>query len=302
MINPEYLKKLEEYEDSLNEKPVVYNGMHEDIHTSGYFPAYVFDKKSFPFVFNRSLTAHLPGENKITNLFQTSDSHSRFHENLRKSPSDWIYRRKNISYDVNSLGYRAPEFSHIRDWKNAIPIFGCSCVYGTGLANEDTISERINFMSGYQAVNFGYPSGSNELILTNIINLLEFVPDDQFPRNLVIGWSCTDRCVYYGRDIHNLGAWTLNNPDSDILYKYALATNEEPLNAYMKQFHIASIATHLLKGKTNLIQFSFFTDTAKYMRCDIPTRAMKWDHARDNLHPGIECASAVAKYVVGNLK
>jgi len=302
MINPRYLETLQEYESSLNFRETAYHGMHEDIHTSGYFPSYVLDKKSYPFIVNRSLTTYVPNNNEITDQFQTTDSYDRFHENLRKSPPDWIYRRKNVTYDVNSLGYRAPEFSSIRDWKNAIPIFGCSCVFGTGLANEDTISERINFMTGYQTINFGYPGGSNELILNNIINLLEFVPEDEFPRNLIIGWTCMDRCIYYGRDIHNLGSWTLNTPDKGIFYRYALATNEEQMNAYMKQFHIASVVKQLLKGKTNLIEFSFFPDAAKYMRCDIPTKEITWDFARDNLHPGIECSTLVSNNLVGKLK
>lgn len=306
MINQEYVRLLERHgKEVITKKSIRYP--HPDIfsdHIPGYFPAHILDKETYPFVLNPSLTrsdGKIRGT--ITNLFAATDSKDLFETNLQTKRQDWPYHTKQVRYDVNKHGYRTDEFSTI-DWANSIPVFGCSCVYGIGLAYEDTISGKIETKTGNKSVNMGFPSGSNELILINILNMLDYIPISAFPKNIVIGWTCIDRCVYFDRDIIHCGSWTLADTGAEETpaKRYAMATNEEVLTPIMKNFYIAETARNLLRDKTNLIEFSYFPDTAKYMRCSLPMRDVPWDRARDDLHPGINCSDIVSDYVIGKIK
>lgn len=300
MINLDYLHNLKDYESDLNLKDLAFGDCLDDMYSPGYFPAYIVKKDLYPFVFNRSLTIESTINGVITKNFSGPDNAETYAKNLIEQPSDWIYRTLPIFYNVNSLGYRTKEFSEIVDWKNTIPVFGCSCVFGTGLAEQHTITGNLEQNTDKQAINFGYPSSSNELILLNLINFIDYVGIDNLPKNIVIMWSSTDRMVFYNRDICSVGPWSLTHPDSEV-YRYLVASVENPINELMKQYHISEVVKKLFLGRSNLITASFFPTTAKYMRCDLPLRHIPWDHARDGLHPGINAVKLVSDYILEKL-
>lgn len=254
------------------------------------FPVYVWNKERFPFIFNRSLYF---GENEQlpTDQFVPSDNPEKFSKNLLKQPSDWKYRSKPITYNVNSCGYRTNEWADI-DWKNSIVIFGCSCVYGVGVAEDETISHFLEKNTNVPVINMGYPGGSNDLILENIVNLLEFVGPDNIPKNIIIGWTTTDRFLYYAeRQTYDVGPWALNNTDK--MKELYMSLYEDPYNEMFRAQSIARTTRQLLKGKTNLVEFSFFPASAHYMRMKLPTFPMH-DKARDLMHPGEKVCKEVA--------
>jgi len=301
-----YRQNLLQYHEDLDIERKNLND-REKIMSPGYFPAYCWMTDKYPFVFNRSLTRKLPHQDIITDKFMSTDSYEKFLDSCAKLPDTWVYRNKNVSYKVNSLGYRNREFSEIENWKDTIAFFGCSHVFGVGLALEDSPAYLVEQQTGKEVVNFGYPAGSNELILMNIVNLCHYVKDEDFPENIVIAWTCTDRMVYFNRDIVNLGTWSLlgdvhdkNKPP----YRYIEAAVEIPTNEHMKQFYLAKTARELLRGRTNLVEFSYFPTSAKYMRCDLPvygTPEDPWDYARDLLHPGIQSSKKIANYITGKI-
>jgi hypothetical protein len=254
------------------------------------FPVYAWNKERFPFIFNRSLY-FLPDENRPTDQFVPSDNPKRFEKNLLAQPSDWKYRTKPITYNVNSCGYRTKEWADI-DWKNSIVIFGCSCVYGVGVAEDENISYFLEQNTNTPVINMGYPGGSNDLILENIVNLLAFVGPENIPKNIIIGWSTSDRCLYYGdKQTLDVGPWALNN--SDKMQKLYVSLFENQYNEMFRAHSIGRTVRQLLEGKTNLVEFSFFPTSAHYMRMKLPPFPMH-DKARDLMHPGEKVCKEVA--------
>ena len=77
----------------------------------------------------------------ITN-FIGNDCEERLIENLKKLPNTWRYATEDITYTMNSHGYRTKQFDNI-DWNNSVVILGCSCVFGTGINESDTISYTL---------------------------------------------------------------------------------------------------------------------------------------------------------------
>ena len=255
------------------------------------FPVYAWNKERFPFIFNRSLFFDAV-KNFPTDKFVPSDNPQKFSKNLLKQPSDWKYRTKSITYNVNSSGYRTKEWEDI-DWKNSIVIFGCSCVYGVGVAEDENISYFLEQNTNVPVINMGFPGGSNDHILENIVNLLEFVGPDNIPKNIIIGWTTSDRFLYYAENqTYDVGPWALNNTDK--MQEMYVSMYENPYNEMFRAHSIARTARQLLKGKTNLIEFSFFPTSVHYMRMKLPPFPMMHDKARDLLHPGETVCKEVA--------
>ena len=100
--------------------------------------------------------------------FNGTDTEEAFEENLKIMSKDWSYREKKIVYNFNSDGYRTYDFNTV-DWKNSIVVLGCSCVFGAGLAEDETISYNLEQLTGRQTINMGVSGASNELIINNCV-------------------------------------------------------------------------------------------------------------------------------------
>lgn len=289
----EYLNNLEEYPKLLDRYSYDMNdGNWSDYRDPVKFPAYIRVNDFYPFLFNPSLTTIVDG--KISNQYSPADSFEKFADSLANQSIDWKYRNKIVTYDVNSSGYRTAEWETI-DWKNSIVIFGCSCVYGVGLANDETIDYYLEKETGIPTVNMGFPSGSNDHILINILNLLDYVGEENFPKNIVIGWTTTDRFAFFGeRGVHPVGPW--DSRKHQPFYPQYIAMFEDRYNQYMRSYYIAKTVRALLKNKTNLIEFSFFPESTYYMRLPGPPIKMI-DKARDIIHPGNETSKLVVEYL-----
>lgn len=104
----------------------------------------------------------------------------------------WKYTDPNIiSYDYNTDGFRAKEFSQV-DWKNTSVIVGCSYIFGQGVENENTVSEILNREYGVPFVNGGVFGASNRVINDNALVFMK----KYNPKKVIILWSHENRSTW----------------------------------------------------------------------------------------------------------
>ena len=120
-------------------------------------------------------------EGGFTLNFSGTDTKELFEENLKTQPDDWYYRTHEVKYTLNSFGYRTKEFDDI-DWKESIVIFGCSNIFGIGVADEHTIPYFLEQLSGRPVINMGMGGSSIQTALHNSIIL----NDSEYPTPKVI--------------------------------------------------------------------------------------------------------------------
>lgn len=254
------------------------------------------NNKDHPFTYCPSLTHNINGV--ISNKFSLSDGPIEFEKNLKVMPEDWHYRNKKIVYNVNSSGYRTYEWKNI-DWKSSIVIFGCSNTFGTGLAEDETISHCLENLTNRQVINLGFPSGSNELIIQNSTSLIE---NFDTPYAVVINWSTPDRFRHFTRQKYiDVGPWNIdrnkNTPDYiHELFKYHIL---DEFNLQARNFYLGRIASAIWKNRCKYISFSYFGISAHYTRADA---FFEIDNkARDCIHPGVDNSREVAEYILKRL-
>ena len=234
------------------------------------------------------------------NKFSSTDSYERFQENLLKQPNNWYYRNKEIIYNINNSGYRTEEWNNI-DWKKSIVILGCSCTYGVGLAEDETISYNVEKLTDRPTINLGMPGISNQAIVQNLSILSNNFPT---PYAVIINWTGPDRFRYFfDNKIYDAGGWDLNNTSLhdglDFKDLYLKNCHKESNIMVMNYFH-ASIAKSIVNDKSKYIDFSFFGHSASY------TKSEKFfpylPESRDLIHPGRESTIQVANYIKQRLE
>lgn len=237
-------------------------------------------------------------------LWMQGDDKKNFEKSKSRTPSNWKYRTKRVTYTINSSGYRAPEWDQI-DWKNSIVLFGCSCTYGIGVSDDETIAHHLEKLSGRPVINLGVPSASNNLIIQNNINLLELCDT---PYAVVNIWSTSDRMnIFSEHSTYNLGPWdafkkrTLSAFDNivDVRQLWRL-THTIPYHKECLTHYNGKIGKYLWKGRSKYSSISFFQDTAYYT--DSEKHFVIDNSARDLIHPGEEIFKDVANYLYERFK
>jgi len=146
-------------------------------------------------------------DNKYVFEFINPDTEKLYNDNLKNKPKDWYYRHNEVTYTLNSKGYRTKEFDDI-DWKNSIVIFGCSHIFGIGVTDEHTIPHFLEEISGFPVVNFGIRGSSIQTTLHNGIIL----KDSKYPtpKAILPCWSSLSRYQIYSKqeiEHHGYGSW-----------------------------------------------------------------------------------------------
>ena len=226
----------------------------------------------------------------MTNQFIGTDTEELFKKNLTIQPSDWIYRSKSISYNLNKDLYRTSEFETI-DWEKSVVIFGCSFAFGMGLDETDTISNQLSALINKPVINMGVGGTS---LMYNLYNSVILFSEYPTPEAVIQLWSNYDRCVYFKEDeVINGGAWNMKMGD------YMDVWNRDPANPQTNAIFASKIFKQLCKGKTKYYEASFFKDTAELLECD---KMSKLDMSRDLIHPGTNSAYLAAVKIAENLK
>jgi hypothetical protein len=271
-----------------------------------YLPYSIFaDNLLDGFVFNPSLRYMINHEsgNPIPDIrWCNGDNSSNYLRCLEKYGDSWRYKDKPVIYNINDYGYRAPKFSTVK-WKKSIPVFGCSQVFGVGNSEDELFTTLLQQTTNRQVINFGYPSGSNEIILRNIIALTKFVAPEDFPEYVVIGWTFADRTIHYDLDTElHLGAWTPNTKPNKInINNYYCERNMSVYNGLLKTYYIIQAVRAILKDKCKLIEYT--TWHQPFWNCKILSRNIKTEKekARDDVHPGHLWHREVHDYIFGEI-
>lgn len=237
-----------------------------------------------------------PENGKIPDLFSNTDDEKKFKENLKKQPSTWHYRQKKVEYRLNSNGFRTYEWNDV-DWKNAIVVFGCSNMFGVGVAEDETFTAQLEKLTGRQVVNLGIPGGSNELIL-HMTGLL--IKKFEIPYAAIINWTTPDRTRYFTFDKEFfIGPWSEFMVDkairnSVIMKQLFIHRNFDVYNEVMHTHFHAITAESIFKDRSKYISLTNFGSVAKYANVH---GFFKIDNgARDLLHPGRNVFERMAKF------
>lgn len=233
----------------------------------------------------------LPGRNYSSIIqFTKNDTKALLDKNLTKQPADWRYRNLDVTYNINSRGYRAPDFQSV-DWGNSIVLFGCSYTFGEGLPENDTISARLQAELGYPTINMGALGASIDFCHHNATILHAFYTP---PKAVVFLWPAPNRCTVFYDDnwTGTVGLWNLHE---NKFMKY-----------WFKNQHMQQMQQRLFQMSTQQIwqsssifyEASFFDSTVDILQCD---KLNTIDYARDLQHPGHLTAEAVSKKIASEL-
>jgi len=255
------------------------------------------------FISSHLLNDYSPGENKFT----TGDDFQTFKESLKNSPKDWYYRNHEVKYVLNSNRFRTKEFKDI-DWKNSIVLIGCSCTFGVGVTEEDTIAANLQEITGKYVVNLGQPGASNSAIAYNSYYLKENYPE---PLAVVNLWTGITRyfvlderfevefCIP-GVTINNIQKTnnmltpTIHNIMFMRMVNYIWKDHPNYIQTCCNDIHGESTGGSTLEYSIARKLFPEALYVEKYFWGD-PT-------ARDCKHPGRRATKGLAKLIASNLK
>lgn len=221
-----------------------------------------------------------------TNKYSGFDSEELFKQHLTSQPNNWYYRNNDVTYTVNSQGYRTVEFNQV-DWANSIVLLGCSNVYGVGIDDSHTLDKELSKLTNCPVVNLGAGGTSIQYALYNSVILRELYPT---PLAVVQIWTGMHRYTEFIEDdkIFNHGSWNYSIDD-----KYST-----DINLMMHGYLNVKASKHMWID-AKYYEASYFVDTAEFVNCD---KLKKIDLARDLSHPGIESTKRAALQIYENIK
>lgn len=204
-----------------------------------------------------------------------SDDKLSFLKNKKLYGKVWHYRDKEIEYKTNSSNYRTIEFDSV-DWANSIVIFGCSNVFGVGVAEDETVSHYLSEIMGRPVINLGAGATSITFSFHNSVMLSQGFPT---PWAVIHIWSEISRSILYTKTgLLHFGAWNIG------IHPYAKQWNIEHHNPSTQAIFISLASNSMWKNKTKFVEASYFKETAKVLDC-IYLELI--DNARDIMHPGL---------------
>ena len=224
------------------------------------------------------------------------DSEAFYQKNLETLPSNWYYRTNTVTYTVNSMGYRAPEFDLI-NWQDSIVVFGCSSTFGDGVDDLHTIPSQINLISGIPTVNLGAGGSS---ILWALHNSMLLKKNFGVPKAVVFLWTSPFRTLSYvnGQPLRH-GPW-----DPDEVFTNWIKNDNAEYQTYM----IRNIVEQMWSKSCIFYDTSNSPDVQDIIGGD----AIEWLHtpndqrihylARDLAHNGPNQLEHCAKQIVDKLK
>ena len=233
----------------------------------------------------------LPGTYK----FWGNDTKELYEDNLATQDTNWTYRTKDVEYKLNNEGYRCPEFDTI-DWQNSVVILGCSQVFGTGLAEEETIAVQLQELINCPVINLGRPGSSIDYSLANNIQLRT---DVATPKAVINHWTELMRETYFG--VEKIATVTPGLPMHETYYKKHIGMlismfgldAEDVEHDYKYKAKMSSNTCKALWKDTTYIESTWNSLTADALDC---YEQKKLDSARDIMHWGADSSRALAEH------
>ena len=222
------------------------------------------------------------------NAWFDQDSRELFKKNLKSQPLDWRYRNMNVTYRVNSLGYRTQEFNMI-PWHKSIVLFGCSYVFGVGCSLKETIAAHLSVLTKVPVINMGAPGSSPMFSLHNSTILSAIYPK---PLAVIFGSSSAQRCPLYLSDstVH-CGQW---KEDISGLGK-SWRRFDSHMNTHLK---MTRLTAQQMWERTKYYDFTLYSSNRSSIDCDYIKQI---DYSRDLVHSGTETNQLVARKIAESL-
>ena len=180
-----------------------------------------------------------------------------------------------LTYDLNSYGFRCRPFEDIDHKKQQIMILGCSYTFGIGLKQEHLWHDHLRLAFSDETTqiwNLGVPGYSNDAIVRLTWRFLEYIR----PAMIFIQWSHFHRREYV-RDDNSLWRILTNHPrfwnDGSSEYKAFFMMHNDFNDQYCFEKNLAFISNI---ARAYHITFEYETIN------NFPSI----DKARDNEHPG----------------
>ena len=193
---------------------------------------------------------------------------------------------------LNSLNYRAPEFSNI-NWQESVVIFGCSNVFGVGLSDDETIPYHLEKLLNRPVVNMGVPSSS---IAYSVFNQTVLAESNHSPYAVINLWTSINRITYFYEDGPcHIGPWTARYANNNIVIRSIKsvfdAWNINDINPSLQSIFLQKMAEIIWKD-TKHFQGTFFPNTSDALNVNL---FHYLDYGADSLHPGPISAKAAAE-------
>ncbi len=226
--------------------------------------------------------------------FCYGDNKSLFMRNFITQPEDWPWRHSPVQYNLNSQGFRCPEWDSI-DWANSILCFGCSMTFGVGVNGPDTWVEQLGKLTGLAPVNLGWPGASVSFIWANTLELQQ---SGIRPRAVVYYWPDALRVAEFieGREVYNWGVWDETQPKRPWAGSLGKVWLERDYHALqMARYQISSVSwtcpvLHLTWAFDDIYQ-----DLAQHLH-------ILEDYGRDLGHPGPRSHGLFAQQALARLR
>lgn len=249
----------------------------------------------FPKYFNEGSDIFKFGIGGQYKYFQ-GDSEEFYLKNLKTMPEDWYYRTNDITYDVNSYGFRTRDFNEI-NWQDSYVMFGCSFVFGTGVEESKTIPSFLSEYLGKEVINLGISAASNELIF---YALTMFKKKYGIPLGVIVLWSSIERSTFFiYNGISSLGPWSVREDvySKKVDRKLYECLQSEWVNGFMKSHYLSLAATEMWKNECKFFSTTSFNDTI------FSKHILLYDQkGRDLSHCGNETNKLNAELIFNELK
>lgn len=135
-------------------------------------------------------------ESKGQYKFIGVDTKELFEHNLNTQPKDWLWRETDIVYNLNSQGYRCPEWDKC-DWNNSILFIGGSDIFGLAITEEQTVSQRVSKLLDVPTINLGVNAASPMFLWVNTIKLIQ---QKVSPKAVIYLWPQPTRTLEFTDD------------------------------------------------------------------------------------------------------
>ena len=184
------------------------------------------------------------------------DNQETYEENLRFTPEHWRYRTNGVEYNVNSQGYRCPEFSSI-NWDQCCIVLGCSVVFGLGIGETETISHLLEQQLDYPVINLGVSGSGCDWQYWNAITLYN---QGIRPRKIIMHWPNPCRGMFFNQERQ---ADTYINSNLDLPSRPVYVSDKCDMNSvYAEEHHwymmLEMYAQHLSVLFGNTIQHVWY--------------------------------------------
>jgi hypothetical protein len=175
----------------------------------------------------------------------------------------------------------------------SIWVFGCSCVWGDGIAIEQAMPSILEKTIGIHTINFGICGGN----VFNIIQNLEYLLSKYSPIAVVIAYPSLTR--WTDDNGHNWGSWNLLDNRNMTPYRELVVSNK--LND-LSEIAVKTIR-EIIKN-IPAVEFRYDNAEKDYGSNVLQDcyRIKTVDLATDTLHPGPATQKNAANWVAAQLK